>query len=101
MVTERSCQRFLQQRKEDLRWRLLKMAQHAGSGLNDGMALEILSQVWLDVNLDEVRIALFYLELKGLVTLRRGAVEWRYGLTAAGIDCVDGNMACPVGIRRP
>lgn len=95
-------QRVLQQKKEDLRWRLLVMAHYAGvTGLSDSMALGPMHELFPFVTLKEIQDNLDYLEKKELIDLDKGAADWRYTLTGEGIDCVEGNAECPTGIRKP
>lgn len=95
-------QRLLQQKKEDLRWRLLVIASYAGAtGLTDGMALSPMHDLFPFVTSGDIREALDYLDKKGLLELDKGAADWRYSLSASGVDCVEGNADCPSGIRKP
>lgn len=95
-------QRHLQQKREDMRWRLLELANFAGAtGLTDSMAFPIMHELHPFVSLKGIQDELDYLEKKELIDLQRGAADWRYSLSATGTDCVQGNIECPAGIRKP
>lgn len=95
-------QRVLQQKKEDMRWRLLSIAGYAGkTGVTDSIAMSPMRELFAGITRDELREALDYLEKKELIELDRAAVDWRYTLTAFGIDCFESNAEVPVGIRKP
>lgn len=95
-------QRRLQQMREDMRWRLLEVASFAGAtGLTDSIAFPILHELFPYATLRGVQDELDYLEGKGLIDLQRGGADWRYSLSATGTDCVQGNIECPAGIRKP
>ena len=95
-------QRLLQQKREDMRWRLLEVANFAGAtGLTDSMAFPIMHELFPYATLTTVQDELDYLEKKELIALQKGAADWRYTLSATGIDCVQGNIECPAGIRKP
>lgn len=95
-------ERVRQQRKESIRWILINACSFGGRhGITDTMALQVVVSQFSDVDRERIRAELTYLEGKELITIEKAAVDWRYFLTADGVDVVEGNAECPVGIRCP
>ena len=86
-----------------LRWVMLQ-AVFAGSvhGAHDRMCWDAARAGYLAAGLERVRGELDYLELAGLVGLKRSQVKpWTAKLTQAGRDVVDYVADEPEGILRP
>lgn len=88
-----------QRQKEDLRWRLLKIAHTAGSvGVSETIIFQILNQLALPSDRPFVREQMQYLQGKNLIDIDRNESIWSIRPTVSGIDVVEGTVACPSGI---
>jgi hypothetical protein len=94
-------QRQTQIRLEYFRGDLLEAGQFGQlHGISDGMALSILQVFEPAVTIKKIREAMRYLSQKNLITFAtQTETEWRMVVNSTGIDVLEGNANCPVGIR--
>lgn len=95
-------QRIVVVRRERLRWLSLAYLDAARPGLMMDSALLPLVQLdYPDTSTAELRLALDYLALRGLLTHADVAGLWQLRLTYHGIDLVEYTSDCAPGIARP
>jgi hypothetical protein len=95
-------ERVRQQDREALRWRALNATYNGKPlGVTDALILRIVRDLGTNLSIDGIRETLDYLEGKGLLLVRRRAVEWDARITDEGVDVVEGNLDCPPGIDKP
>lgn len=84
------------------RWMVLAHA-HSGATYEctDAAAWGAIRLRFPDADLAEVRKAIVYLQLAGLLVIGTRIDTWQLTLTKAGVDVVDRTGECPAGIERP
>lgn len=89
-------------RRESMRWYLLKALDNARPlGALDVLLLDVMRSIYSDSTATEVHSQLDYLQSAGLVELgKRPDGHWHAKLNHNGIDVVEYNQDCPVGIAR-
>lgn len=90
-------------RREQLRWIMLLALGHARpDGCYEEVLVTTARDIYEDATAMEIRIALGYLEDRGLVLVRRmPAGRWWPKLTRYGIDIIEYTIDCEPGIARP
>lgn len=97
---------FEQNRREDMRWRILQILDKTrGSQTREMLVWRTLDDLDLVPSITELRRELHYLSEKGLIKTSQVAsefgVDWRSQLTAQGIDFVEYTSESIPGIARP
>lgn len=89
-------------RREHLRWQcLVYLDTVRPSTMMDSALLPLIRSGYPDATGIELRRALDYLELRGLLGIEKTDAGWGLRLTYQGIDVVDFTSACLPGIGRP
>lgn len=86
----------------NLRWQCLVFLDTVRpSTMMDSALLRLIRSGYPDATGIELRRALDYLELRGLLVIEKTDAGWGLRLTYQGIDVVDFNSDCFPGIGRP
>lgn len=90
-------------RRESMRWHLLNALDKARPlGALDILLLDVLRCIYADATANELHAQLDYLHSHHFVELdKRPDGHWHAKLNHNGIDVVEYNQDCPVGIARP
>jgi|GEM_PF-5153903 len=91
-------------RRRHLNWAILKFVKESGrAGINEGLLLQVVSDVKIAATLHEVREAASYLEQKDYITISEEQGIHAYRITSEGTDLVEyePDVKLPRSIGRP
>lgn len=88
-----------QNEREEMRLAILQIIYQDDNYSLQGLAniAAALTQWGVKTQIEEIRRAVIYLNLKGLLSVD-GNTDWIMTLTSDGIDLCEGNLPSPVGI---
>lgn len=94
---------FQRQRREIIRWNLLRALDYARpEGTNEVVLLMTIQGLFADATQREIRRELDYLFDRRLVTIEgQHTGTWHAELSRYGVDIVEYAVACEPGIARP
>lgn len=94
---------FEKKKREQLRWLILLTLNAARPlGANEGLILDTVQAVPLQVTALELRRELDYLEERGLIKIQNQHTGvWLSELSRDGVDVVEYTVECDPGIARP
>lgn len=94
---------FQKQRREIIRWNLLRALDYARpEGTNEVVLLMTIQGLFADATQREIRRELDYLEDRRLIAIDgRHTGSWQADLARYGVDIVEYAVACEPGIARP
>lgn len=90
-------------RRESMRWHLLNALDKARPlGALDILLLDVVRCIYPDATANELHTQLDYLHCAKLVELdKQASGHWHAKLNHTGVDVVEYNQDCPVGVARP
>ena len=94
---------FEQRQREEARWRVLRVVD-AGRpiAVSEQIVWRVLSDIKLQLSLNQLRRELSYLRDLGLIELEGEDCDiWFAKLTAQGVDVVEYTAKAPAGVARP